>query len=120
MNEKQVRRTITSIVFIVLCIFIYVVVQDFTGDKSIRTLKMLQTYVVSGHVYDVDGSIGVDDASDIHYEWEDDTVSIQFGKCDMEFTKDQINDPNINKMLYDINLTFDGNVLYYEGVKVPQ
>lgn len=121
MNKKNMMKSIVAIAVLLIGIMTYVLLSDFTGNESVRTLQMLQTYVVKGKIFDADGSLGVSDAYDVHYKYDDKGgIRIVFGNSVMEFTKEQLQDPDILDMLSDINLTFKGDDLYYEGMEVPR
>lgn len=120
MNKRSMFTTIGAVVMLVLLLLCYVLLSDSTSNDSVKTLEALQTYLVNGRIFDADGSIGVSDAYDIHYRWNDDEITISFGNNVMEFSREQLADPEISAMLENINLTLEGDVLYYEGVEVPR
>lgn len=120
MNKKHIVKTILGCAIFVLILAGYNSLQGVIGNDSVRTLEMLQSYLVGGHVFDADGSLGVNDIHDVYYTWDGDKVQIVFGNNIMTFSKEELQDDYISALLSDINLTFDGYTLYYEGQEVPR
>lgn len=113
-------KTVLGCLAVIAVLLGFAMTQDAIGNDSVRTLEMLQSYLVGGHVFDADGSLGVSDIHDVYYAWDGDTVEIVFGNNIMAFTKEELEDEYISGLLSDINLTFDGYTLYYEGQEVPR
>ena len=119
-NKKQTFKTIVSIGVLIIGLLLFILIKDMTGNDSVRTLEMLQTYLVGGRIYDADGSIGVSDVYDVHYRWDGDDITIYFGNNVMTFSGEELKDNNILGMLNNINLEIEGKTLYYEGQEVPE
>ncbi len=122
MNKKQAANSIVLIAVLLAGILIYTMISGVTSDKSVRTLEMLQTYLVGGRIFDADGSLGITDEHSIHYKWSDDMdeVRIQFGNNVIDLTEEQLKDPHILELMDNLNLEFKGTKLYYEGAEVPK
>lgn len=120
MNSSLVKRSLVIIVGLCLVVLVYFKVSSATSNEDIKTLESLQMYMSGSHIFDADGSLGLEDINDVHYRWRTDGgIKINFGNSVIKLTKKQLEDSYVQELMHEINLDIVDNRLYYEGMEVP-
>lgn len=79
-------------------------------EDTMDTMEFISGRLRGGHFVDYDNSIGVESAEDIGYWNKGTTWYVKFGKLELEFTKQNLQDPEYLKAIDACGLDVKGDL----------
>ena len=122
---KQKMLVIFGAMFLIGFVVVGVLINS-NLHSTMRTMQFIEGRYKHGKFIDYDNSIAVESADDLGWFRKKGNWYVRYGKLELEFTKSQLKDENILKMLPKIGLDVRGNLeegdlkWYWEGVELRE